>query len=552
MLSTKHRCVHGPLALFGSSWSCTFCRDGTQCADARCEATASEIATAADASRKWTTLDGDDDAPQLKERGGANSGGDPWDKAAQAALLDVGTAWCSECDKVASAACKAPMAAKPAAAAAAAAATPAAAAKPRTAHRLVTGWRHVGEALARRDVRGAAAQFFFDDAAVAMVLGWLDQMKVTRVLCVGCPRIHEALLRRGAARGGAPGRGGAGAAAGGEAAADGGGDGGGGGGGDKKVRSVLLDLDERLGAFFPGTVHSFNMCNGAFIAAGSGCDSGGAARAPAVVAAAAPTMSLRRLFGGGAEGKRLAVLVDPPFGANAELLVNTVLRFAQHGAGKGGALPLTMLFSPWFHEPQLARQFKSATEFAAAGGAAAAAAAAAAATGGGGGGGKKAKGPKTQAALRVLRAEVTYVGNPFDAPRMRRGKKRKRTSHAPGGAAPSPVRCFLNLRGSLAALAPPPAQLGRYRLCNDCEQHVPSHVEHCTDCGRCALGHDQHKYHHCDACGVCVRADYTHCVKCSGCFPPDNHPCFAKQRKHKAKLAAASSSAYASRTKKKE
>ena len=95
---------------------------------------------------------------------------------------------------------------------------------------MVEGWSHIGELLDQRKDRGSSAQFFFNQEVVSTVLEWLSVLQATRVLCIGCPRVHEALLRSAEA-----------------------------------PRSLLLDMDDRMTGLFPGSAHLFNMCNATFI-----------------------------------------------------------------------------------------------------------------------------------------------------------------------------------------------------------------------------------------------------------------------------------------------
>ena len=255
----------------------------------------------------------------------------------------------------------------------------------------------------------------------------------------------------------------------------------------QEMRSLLLDMDERMERYFPGTTHRFNMCNSTFLrpassssSASSSSTSSSSASASSSASSSLPPFSavesaamLRRIVqfqqtetdaaaetedessndGGDSsgrsggedgedeggedeggeglkkkrkrskkekkkkkkkekkkqkkavketkkrkkrkaeaamakmeegeeegeeegrdDGERCAVLIDPPFGANAELLANTMYNIGwamgdtdtgnkgslggnQKGKGgkgkRGHSLPLMFLFSPWFHESNL-------------------------------------------------------------------------------------------------------------------------------------------------------------------------------------------------------
>jgi len=142
-----------------------------------------------------------------------------------------------------------------------------------------------------------------------MVLDWLSTLEVDRVICIGCPRLHEAILRS-----------------------------------DDKTRSLLLDVDERMPKLFCGTTHMFNMCNATFFEESS------------AAASAARLQSVARPSG----EHKLAVIIDPPFGIKPQLLANTVYNIAK-ASGSGTGFPLTMLFAPWYHGPTIVREFNEAS-----------------------------------------------------------------------------------------------------------------------------------------------------------------------------------------------
>lgn len=118
-----------------------------------------------------------------------------------------------------------------------------------------------------------------------------------------------------------------------------------------QVRSVLLDMDDRLAQFYAHdndrkrrTLYKFNMSNGSFLG-----DAGGGGTAEENEA------QLRAVF-----GKADCVLFDPPFGLRVELLANTLrlitnARRAANAAdaadakgGKGAKGLAVMLFLPHF------------------------------------------------------------------------------------------------------------------------------------------------------------------------------------------------------------
>ena len=159
-------------------------------------------------------------------------------------------------------------------------------------HRVVRGakLRRPTEFLRPAEASAGQAQFFFDDAAVKLILCQLERIGARRVACICTPRVHEAIAAR-------HGRG----------------------------RSVLLDIDPRLSHFFGPAEHAtFNAFNGQFLP------------------------SMRHLEDDSPPFD--AIVVDPPFGGCLAALACTIRRLS---GGGGRELPLLFAL-PYFQRQQLA------------------------------------------------------------------------------------------------------------------------------------------------------------------------------------------------------
>jgi hypothetical protein len=164
-------------------------------------------------------------------------------------------------------------------------------------------WQKPTDLLVERSERKSYAQFFFSADTVQNVDHWVNKcMGAKRVVCMGCPRLHEHFLQ----------------------SPDG-------------INSLLLDLDGRLSQFYSApsarTFHRFNMNNCRFL------DSDSDAENLALLHAVFARCDL--------------VLIDPPFGVRVELLANTL---AIASAAAKRTVPL-MLFLPSFHKPRVVSEF---------------------------------------------------------------------------------------------------------------------------------------------------------------------------------------------------
>jgi len=116
------------------------------------------------------------------------------------------------------------------------------------------------------------AQFIFDDKSVGVLVKVLDELKLHRVICLGAPKIHEALK------------------------------------GKEAFKSYLLDIDARFQRFFsPQTFARFNMFNAHFFS-------------PAGASAFIQFLS--------SCDRPPVVIVDPPFGGRVQPLFATLRRLS--------------------------------------------------------------------------------------------------------------------------------------------------------------------------------------------------------------------------------
>ncbi|XP_074659207.1 rRNA N(6)-adenosine-methyltransferase ZCCHC4-like [Tubulanus polymorphus] len=174
-------------------------------------------------------------------------------------------------------------------------------------HRIISGvsenmMRNPSEALLTPlDNNKTNAQYLFTSETVGFLVRTIvDRLKYKRVLCIGCPRIHEVLHHQ-----------------------------------YKSVSSLLLDMDHRFLQFFPPTQFCrYNVFNGHFF---DGEDS----------------VATYQQF---LAEKELVVLIDPPFGGRIDVLSSTVRKIEadwRKQAQCDSEVLSLMLFCPYFMEPRI-------------------------------------------------------------------------------------------------------------------------------------------------------------------------------------------------------
>ncbi|XP_053686310.1 rRNA N6-adenosine-methyltransferase ZCCHC4 [Sabethes cyaneus] len=120
------------------------------------------------------------------------------------------------------------------------------------------------------------AQYFFSDDTLLCIKGIIEQLRITKIVCLGAPRLHEYLLTK------------------------------------TITKSLLLDIDERFRWFYDESIFlQYNMFNHHFYEG---------------VAAQDVLISFLQT---GEQKDRVCLFTDPPFGCRTELLANTILKLNQ-------------------------------------------------------------------------------------------------------------------------------------------------------------------------------------------------------------------------------
>jgi len=279
------------------------------------------------------------------------------------------------------------------------------------------------------------AQYLFSKKSLEFIVQTLDRLSFTHILCVGTPRIHEAVQKRFKS-------------------------------GDPRLKSFLLDLDERYGQIFPPAKWAkYNMFNHHFFE-----ETG--------------RLNTSNFLTEGSN--RTLIVTDPPFGGMVDALVasfqqlsdmtrqgSQLADMSRQGtqlAGQGSSdktetTPIIWFF-PYFLESRIVSQYPEMT---------------------------------------MLDYKVDYDNHNL----YKNDKKQKG----------SPVRIFTTLPPEQFVL---PKDEG-YWFCKECKRYSSKENKHCTDCGTCT-SKDGTTYYHCDACMRCVKATRVHCYTCMVCDLKD-HVC---------------------------
>ncbi|XP_055538868.1 rRNA N6-adenosine-methyltransferase ZCCHC4-like isoform X2 [Wyeomyia smithii] len=123
---------------------------------------------------------------------------------------------------------------------------------------------------------GIEAQYFFSDDTLICIEGIIEQLKITKIISLGAPRLHEYLLTSTA------------------------------------TKSLLLDIDKRFECFYDATSFlQYNMFNHHFF--------GGSAAQDVFIS----------FLQTNEQKDRLCIFTDPPFGCRTELLANTIVKINQ-------------------------------------------------------------------------------------------------------------------------------------------------------------------------------------------------------------------------------
>lgn len=276
------------------------------------------------------------------------------------------------------------------------------------------------------------AQYFFADDTLRTIERWLLAASIERVVCIGAPRLHEYLRSQH----------------------------------DRlRIDSVLLDLDERLEAFYGrDEFYRFNMFNGWWADGEQRSDEFD-----------------RFLLDGGHRSTLL--FTDPPFGCRTEPLARTLnalqRRYASLHDRKLPAPPLPIMWIfPYFMAAYVQRSMPqlAASEYA-----------------------------------------VNYTNH------------RAYHGGDGGRQQGSPVRVFTNVPTLLWATTVSAEEdaSAAYVACTPCDgRWRAAGTQHCRRCGECASLNGA-AYRHCDRCETCVKPTYVHCERCGRCVQRSGHVCDA-------------------------
>eukprot|EP00795_Rhopilema_esculentum_P011912 gene11912-2478_t len=199
-----------------------------------------------------------------------------------------------------------------------------------------------------------------------------------------------------------------------------------------KQESILLDIDKRYAQFLPATefLH-YNMFNNFFF---GGEDA----------------KSIFKEFLSNVDSKKIALVMDPPFGGLMSLLASSIGRlralYETDSTTNTGDLTIVMIF-PYFLESHVSEAFPT---------------------------------------LNMTDYRVCYENHPnFKQRTAERG---------------SPIRIFTNIPDKDFVL---PASDG-YRFCKVCKRYVAANNIHCAQCNACT-SKDGRQYVHCEMCQKCVK-----------------------------------------------
>ena len=250
------------------------------------------------------------------------------------------------------------------------------------------------------------AQYLFSSDTSKFIAKLISDNKFSHLLCLGTPRIHEMVV------------------------------------GGKKPKTMLLDLDDRFTQFYPPTVFQhYNMSSNFFFEEDG--------------------EKYLKLFL--KKTKRIALILDPPFGALAQVIGSDIdqLKSLIRQINPDVEIVVMWIF-PYFLSKHIG---------------------------------------EVQPSLKMCHYVIEYDNHPV---------------FKPNNSTKSPVRIFTDQ--PLAEITLPDEQ---YKSCEKCDMFVPREVTHCTKCKSCPPINKAAK--HCTKCERCVRDHYVHCGVCEGCRPAIHH-----------------------------
>ncbi|CAL8377294.1 unnamed protein product [Gadus morhua 'NCC'] len=268
------------------------------------------------------------------------------------------------------------------------------------------------------------AQYLFTDRSSHFLLDAVATLGYRKVLCVGTPRLQELIKMRNLE------------------------------GGHEAMESLLLDIDFRYAQFYSKDEFClYNMFNHHFF-------DGEASN------------QVLEAFLTEAEGQKVVMVADPPFGGLVKPLASSFSQITQTWkrmqSPDRASADLSMIWTfPYFFEPRILECLPS---------------------------------------LVMLDYQVDYDNHPM----YKQGKS---------GRKGTPVRLFTNIPPRDVVL---PKDDG-YKLCSKCDRYVCALNKHCAKCNVCP-SKDGREWKHCSACEKCVKPSWRHCQTCGRCALPD-HPC---------------------------
>ena len=250
------------------------------------------------------------------------------------------------------------------------------------------------------------AQYLFSADTAKFISNLITENKFSHLLCLGTPRIHEMFV------------------------------------GEKKPKSLLLDLDDRFAQFYPPTVFQhYNMSSNFFFEEDG--------------------EKYLKIFL--KKTKRLALILDPPFGALARVIGSAIDKLKAYVKQLNPDVEIVVMWIfPYFLSKHIG---------------------------------------EVQPTLKMSHFVVEYENH---------------LVFKPSNSTKSPVRIFTDQ--PLAEITLPDEQ---YKFCDKCAMHVPKEVTHCAKCKCCPPINRATK--HCNKCERCVRDHYVHCGVCEGCRPMTHH-----------------------------
>jgi len=257
------------------------------------------------------------------------------------------------------------------------------------------------------------AQYHFSSETINFLVNLLKDVGIHRVLCVGVPSLHQFIWKNVTCG----------------------------------LKSFLLDIDTRLTKNVDSAAQ-YNMCNHHFFSSEE-------------------KMKYQKFIDvdSDEEREKIALIIDPPFGAKVDVLWNGALKHIQADCYESNHITCEVVWIfPYFMEGHILSSCPA------------------------------------QCRLRMSDYVITYSNHPKFKEQQNNKKK------------PSPVRFFTTVPLSSIKL---PEEL--YRYCIICQKWVQQDNLHCNICKACPTKDGGKTYVHCTKCKKCVKSTWFHCALCGSC-----------------------------------